>query len=319
MIDAKTGKRLNSFTVTEGRIDGALGIQWFPSLQVTVTNGELNQFLNMYLRANSMAVQAVGHLPQSSGLITAQETNITFALESGPGRTGTVLEAEGQPVPGAQVYLTNMRDGVQITDDVLDPRIDQFPGTQFARTDSRGRFQFPAWLNDYSVLIFAKAGFAEVTVGDLIEHPDIILSPWAKVDRTLLIGNRVGSNETVRLGNAFIPYASYPRAVPALGVFLEAMTDKDGRFSFDRVPPVDLKVYDSPRVRDEKWGTFSTSQSQVLLLKPGEDRTVTLGGRGQWPVVGRFAVNGYDGVFNWRAEAWTLDSILPPTSERPLT
>jgi beta-lactamase regulating signal transducer with metallopeptidase domain/peroxiredoxin len=308
VIDAETGKRLNSFTVTDGRIDApAMGIKWLTELQVAVTNGELDLFLAESQRANAIAVDADGYLPQSSGLITSRGTNITFALKKGPGWTGVVLKPDGQPAVGAQVYLVNMQDGVQI---------DRSPGTQFTRTDAQGRFQFKARLNDYAVLIFAKAGFAQVTVQDLAEHPEIALRPWAKVEGNLLIGNRPGSNETVRVNNASIPYGYHPRSFPVLGLFLEAITDKDGRFSFDRVPPIDVEVYHSPKVRDEKWGTFPVSQSQMFSLKPGEDRTVVIGGKGR-PVIGRLVVNGYDGVINWRSEVWTLDSILPPTSDVP--
>jgi peroxiredoxin len=63
-------------------------------------------------------------------------------------------------------------------------------------------------------------------------------------------------------------------------------------------------------------GTVPTSQTTSFSLKPGESRTLTLGGQGR-PVIGKMVVNGYDGKINWRSDAYTIETILPPADAIP--
>src|SRR6266516_4149074 len=89
-----------------------------------------------------------------------------------------------------------------------------------------------------------------------------------------------------------------------------------GQFSFDRVPPIAMQVYHSPKVKDGKMGTSPMSQTTSFTIRPGEVKTVTSGGKGR-PVAGQLVVNGYNGTIDWRADVYTLELILPPTDEFP--
>lgn len=55
-------------------------------------------------------------------------------------------------------------------------------------------------------------------------------------------------------------------------------------------------------------GVNPMSQTMAFTLRPGEVKTVTVGGRGR-PVTGKVVVNGYDGKINWR--------FLPPVEGLP--
>jgi thiol-disulfide isomerase/thioredoxin len=63
-------------------------------------------------------------------------------------------------------------------------------------------------------------------------------------------------------------------------------------------------------------GTIPLSQSTSFALQPGESKTITIGGLGR-PVLGKVVVNGYDGKINWRSDAYTIESILPPPDGIP--
>jgi peroxiredoxin len=63
-------------------------------------------------------------------------------------------------------------------------------------------------------------------------------------------------------------------------------------------------------------GTIPSSQTISFALKPGELKTITVGGQGR-PVTGQLIVNGYDGKIDWRADVYNLELILPPTDEFP--
>jgi thiol-disulfide isomerase/thioredoxin len=99
-------------------------------------------------------------------------------------------------------------------------------------------------------------------------------------------------------------------------LFLTGKTDDNGQFSFNRVPPINVQVYHSPRVKEDHMGTIPLSQSTSFALQPGESKTITIGGLGR-PVLGKVVVNGYDGKINWRSDAYTIESILPPPDGIP--
>jgi peroxiredoxin len=58
------------------------------------------------------------------------------------------------------------------------------------------------------------------------------------------------------------------------------------------------------------------SQTESFLLRPGETKSITIGGRGR-PVVGKVVVKGYDQKINWRSDAYTIEKILPPPPDIP--
>ena len=58
------------------------------------------------------------------------------------------------------------------------------------------------------------------------------------------------------------------------------------------------------------------SQTTGFALKPGETKTITLGGQGK-PVTGQLVVKGYEGKIDWRADVHNLELILPPMDELP--
>jgi peroxiredoxin len=131
-----------------------------------------------------------------------------------------------------------------------------------------------------------------------------------------MIGSKPGTNESIRLGLAFVPYQNQPRDFPPLSLFLETKTDDTGHFTFERVPPLNVEVYHSPKIRDGSGGTIPMSQNMSFHLQPGEVKSITVGGQGR-PVVGHMVVNGYDGKINWRSGVYNLELVLPPTDELP--
>jgi peroxiredoxin/protocatechuate 3,4-dioxygenase beta subunit len=317
VTDVETKEPIAAFTVTEGRA----GMfpqppQWFNTRQTDGTNGHLDVFLNKGRGTPAtIMVQADGYLPQASGSITSAETNLSFALKKGTGPTGTVLKPDGSPLSGATVYLADMKNGVYVENELkVNKRM--FQDARSARTDDAGKFSFKASIDDYAILIFEDDGFAQVTVETLSTNSEVKLQPWAKVQGKLMIGSRPGTNEEVWLTQAFLPYENYPRNFPPLNLYLKTHTDSDGQFSFDRVPPINVQIYQVPKVKDEMMGTVPTSQTTNFSLQPGEAKTVTIGGEGR-PVIGRMVVRGYDGEINWRSDAYTIEKILPAPEGMP--
>jgi peroxiredoxin/protocatechuate 3,4-dioxygenase beta subunit len=317
VVDVETKAPIPAFTVTEGRMaEFPPQPEWFNTRQHDGTNGQLEVFLNKGKTLPAIMVEADGYVPESSGPIAAAETNLTFALKKGVGPTGTILKPDGSPAARATVYLADMKNGVYVQDNDMKVQSRIYQGTRSARTDDNGKFSFKASVDDYAILVLDDEGFAQVTVDELRRNPDVKLNLWAKVHGKLLIGTRPGTNEEVHLWPAHLPYEFEPRQFPPLNMYLKTTTDSKGEFTFDRVPPFNVQVYHSPKVKEEKMGMTPMSQTVSFALQPGETKTVTIGGQGR-PVIGRVVVNGYDGTINWRSDVYTMEKIVPPADEFP--
>ncbi|MFN7139418.1 MAG: TlpA family protein disulfide reductase, partial [Limisphaerales bacterium] len=221
-----------------------------------------------------------------------------------------VSKPDGSAAADVTVYLTDMRNGVYLSGEPPEVRDHITRGTEKVKTDAEGRFSFKPKVDAYSFIVVDESGFAEVPVRDASQEFKIQLQPWARIAGRLLIGDRAGAREEVRLWPDHLPHAHEPRNFPPLQLFLDTITDDEGNFVFNRVPPVGVQVYHSPKVRDSRMGTTPMSQTTNLLLKPGETRKVTIGGVGR-PVIGRLVVEEYEGTIDWRSDVHTLERILP--------
>jgi thiol-disulfide isomerase/thioredoxin len=312
VVDAETGKPLPAFTVTEGRADEYRReeFNWFNTRKTAQSNGAFTAYFVKRPQPPGVLIEADDYLPYSSGGITATTTNLTVAMKKGTGSAGVLLKPGGQPAAGVTVYLADMRNGVSVDGEKMQVRDRSSRGTRSTRTDDAGKFSFAPQVDAYAVIVVDDAGYLEAKVGDLAPTKEVRLQPWARVEGRLMIGTRPGTNEFVRLGQAHVPYADHPRSFSPLGLYLRTTTDGDGKFVFERVPPIAVEVYHEPKVRDSRTGTIAMSQTTKFSLKPGEKRELTLGGKGR-PVVGRFVVNGYEGRIDWRADVQNLELVVP--------
>jgi thiol-disulfide isomerase/thioredoxin len=309
VLDAETGQPLPVFTLTEGRQDRQnVGVDWQEKGRRTFANGVFDVSVAKERLAPAVLIEAQGYLPQSSGLIYGLGTNLTFLLKKGTGPAGVLLTPDGRPAAGRTVYLSRRRDLISIQGPQLEARANDASGARSARTDAAGRFSFAPDIDAYAVLAVDAAGFALARVEDLKAAPEVRLQPCARLEGTLRIGARAGSNETVRLTPAFSPYQYYPRPLPPYSFSLEATTDDAGHFVFPLAPPVDLKIFHSPRIGGGGEGLIAVTQITNLTLQPGETRQVTLGGQGR-PVVGRVVLKGYDKALDWRDQLCSMELL----------
>jgi peroxiredoxin len=318
VVDAETGRPLSAFTVTEGRADqySREEFNWFNTRKTAQSNGAFTAYFIKRTQPPGLLIEAEGYVPFSSGGIATTETNLTVAMKKGTGPAGVLLKPDGQPAAGVTVYLADMRNGVYVDGEKMQVRERTYPGTRSTRTDDAGKFSFPPQVDAYAVIVVDDAGYLEAKVGDLAPAKEVRLQPWARVEGRLMIGSQPGANESVRLWPAHVPYANHPRSFPPLGLFLRTTTDQEGEFVFERVPPMAVEVYHEPKVRDSRTGSIAMSQTTRFSLKPGEKREVTLGGKGR-PVIGRVAVNGYEGRIDWRADVQSLELIVPEPAGLP--
>lgn len=317
VVDANTGKPIPAFTVTEGAHDRMQGkIRWMETRQTTFSNGTFTLFLRPQPQGVAVSIAADGHWPQTFLHLPSGGTNLTVALKPGTGPAGQVLKPDGQPLTNATVYLPDLENGVQVDGKIMKVREDVFRGTRRTQTDATGHFSFSPRPDDFAVVVVDDAGFAEVKMPALQASPIVRLQPWARVEGKLLIGSRPGTNEEIWLTGSGGFYRDYPRQFGCFSMFLQTTTDSAGHFVFERVPPMDVEIYHSPKVRENPMGVIPETQVTYLSPAPGAKQEVVLGGRGR-PVIGRVVVHGYDGDIQWRADVQSLETVVPEPSNMP--
>jgi peroxiredoxin len=316
VLDAETGRPLPAFALTQGTLDrDRTSFDWAEQTRQQMTGGVFTLNLTRDKRPPAVLIEAEDYLPQSSGPIRALSTNMTFLLKKGSGPSGVLLTPAGQPAAGRTVYFSRLKDLIVLQGPKLTPK--KMSNRDLSTvTDQSGRFSFAPDLDAFAIVAAEDEGFANVRVEDLQTAPQVRLQPWARVEGVLKIGTQPASNQTVRLADAYTPYANYPRPVPPYNISVETATDTDGRFVFPRVPPADVKIFHAPRVGRSDGGVIPITQITNLALKPGETASVTLGGRGR-PVVGRVVLKNYKNAIDWRDQIFWIESIAPEPPDCP--
>ena len=96
----------------------------------------------------------------------------------------------------------------------------------------------PERTEPYRVLLVHESGVANVSHEELLRaNGKVTLQKWASLSGTLKLGGRPQAGETIVLQFDTLPW-SYSRLAPRLTTTHLTTTDKDGNFSFDRVPPL---------------------------------------------------------------------------------
>ena len=316
VLDAETGRPLPAFHLTTGTQDrDHRSFDWTDKGSLLYTNGAFTVIVSKERMRPAVLIEAEGYLPQCSGPVRGLETNVTFRLKKGAGPSGIVLTPGGLPAAGKTIYLSRLKDlvfldGTNLTARKVSSR------TRTTVTDQAGRFTFAPDLDAFAVLVVDDAGFAEVRVADLESAPQVRLQSWARLEGTLKIGAQPGSNETVRLANAFAKFAYYPRPLPPYSISAATTTDSNGRFVFPRVPPADVKIFHAPKVGLAGSEQIPITQITNLTLKDGETRAVTLGGQGR-AVVGRIALKNYHKAVDWQDQVNWIESFAPEPPDCP--
>jgi thiol-disulfide isomerase/thioredoxin len=204
-----------------------------------------------------------------------------FQLEAAPPVEGRIVDPGGEAVKGASVYLATHSQN--LNDWPEENRAGSI--NQKVVTDGQGRFSFPAQFERYAVVAVDDRGFGEVHREPNQQPGDLRLKAWAQVEGRLMHAGRPIPAAWI----SFSPVRILNDTLPHIQDHFAVKTDRDGRFSFPRVPPVKSHV----KAQLSVWGDypFSSSRSVPLDLQPGEKAQVDLGREGT-VVKGRVVLSG---------------------------
>jgi peroxiredoxin len=214
--------------------------------------------------------------------------DVVLAPPDGKPMLGVVLDPDGKPIVNAEVVLAGSQpDGIQI----VDGKLDQEASKRSVKTDTNGRFSLPpsAQLEtqDYKVIVIHDRGYAETPHKSFEADTTLRLKPWGRIEGVYKLGNRILADRAIgyfsdNLGNP---------GVPAIHGEGKARTDAEGRFSFDHVPPGDVRVAPEFRKNPEFAGW---SNGTLVEVKAGEIANAPIGGTGRAIVAKVVLPEGFD-------------------------
>jgi thiol-disulfide isomerase/thioredoxin len=286
VTDAKTGEVVPRFMVVRGMDYGGTGqVSWLEDEAMPCGEGTFTAAFDDAAPAYAVRIDAEGYMSEESRTYRNDEGSQTFNVTLAKGETlsGTVKTPGGEPAQGADVFLCTAGKGVAIRDGAVQNR-----GQALAvRTDDAGQFNFARQRDPHIIVILHDEGYAEATQEALKSEPTVTLAAWGVVEGSVVLGGKPAANESVVL--------SYERSMEAhqqgVSIDYRTVTDGDGVFYLDTLPPGDVRVARELLLRD---GTVLTSHSVPATVRAGATTSVTVGGAGG-AVAGRVALPDGEG------------------------
>ena len=221
-------------------------------------------------------------LSESVNTDQIQGKPIQLKLTEGVTLTGTVVNAQRQPIDGATVIPLSLSRGV------MSNTLDKFTTDSDAVKTVDGKFSIPHLAPGMESLKVTHPDYDFAIVKDI----DLAASPLPNVEVTLTEGGTVQGLVTDENGKPqpnvtlFFQdrYAYNGDAARKAGLLATVITDEEGRYSVSHLPNQICYV-----VRKYEWNSLGVVR-QAVLPQNGKTSTLNLGGRPE--LTGRLIVNG---------------------------
>jgi uncharacterized GH25 family protein len=266
---------------------------WDPLQPVTLKPGET---LEIEVRA--------GARPPAAKTLAAgpHPGQPTLTRKAGPGPQGVVLLPNGKPATDAEVALLVPTKYVAVGKGTFQAYEARQEGL-VVRAGSDGHFSLPLEEGAFGIVAVHDQGFAYIPSEELRSSPQIQLQPWGRIEGTLHIGSRLGTNELVILesGNPLFGEAQINFDQEAF----QARTDSSGRFVLTFVPPGERRIARIIPQGDRSW---VHSAATLVMVKPGEVTHLNMGGSGR-TVIGKLHLTGREP--DWQHVHVSLHNAMP--------
>lgn len=176
-------------------------------------------------------------------------------------------------------------------------------------TDRDGHFRLNRDPEASYLVAVHERGVVWVGAKDLSMNLTVNLQRWGKVEGTVWEYDQPVTNQEVWHSSELLA----DRASRGPGVelaVLRGMTDAQGHFAFDFVPPGKHRFY---RMIPAARGS-SSGPAEMVQVKAGETASLKVGGVGR-PVTGRFTIKNPYVAIEWRKDQHTVNSVTPKPPE----
>ena len=277
VVDRQTDQPVTDFTVTAitywSESESSRGIAQSGSLKNFSASNFHFSYPSNDVKQLVFQVEAVGYRVYRTRRYGVDEPpqTLTIRLEPTPVQSGRVLGINGTPVTGARVFLVKPDDSL-----IISNAKDYFSGMSRTniRPDEKGSFVHATQESNYAIVVATDDGYAEKYYGPGVAAGDLILKPWARVEGILFQEGKPVADASIMLS----PIRQLGGENPHVQDKFQTRTDTLGRFVFSKAPPVPSTVSSLLT----SWQDYPITSNQILPieLKPGETKTVNLGGDG---------------------------------------
>ncbi len=279
--------QINGRNMLNGR-----GWTWDPLEKITLKPGQ-----DLQVEIHAPARAAAKPMVQSSppgGVMKAVH-------KPGPGPSGNILLPGGKPAVDAEVALLVSGKYIALGKGDLRAYEARQEGL-VVRSGADGHFSLPAVEGTTGLVVVHERGFAHVPLAKFEATPEITLEAWGRIEGTLHIGRRLGTNAQVIVESDNMAFGNAP--ILDAEAF-QARTDDAGRFVITFVPPGERKI---ARMIPIGNGSWQHSAPTTVTVKPGVVTQVSVGGTGV-TVVGK--VHVVEREVNWKNVHASLHNQFP--------
>jgi protocatechuate 3,4-dioxygenase beta subunit len=279
VVDSQTGEPIEEFTVIpvlESPDDGLLVER--PDA-ARAGGGQFAFEPQRTDRAYRIRIEAKGYrsaMSERAFRLGDADSTCDFELQPAAPIAGRVLDAKGTPVADAAILLATSSQSIDLLQRRNEARqiITTWNDALVRNTASDGRFSFPAQFERYVIMAFGSDGYAEFEGAREPEESagDLVFQPFARVEGRLLTGDKPVANTEVSLR----PIRPRSAGSPRIDDRYIAVTEGDGRFVFDRVPPVKCALVTGNSIDGDD--AVASSESVPLDPRPGQHIAVSSGG-----------------------------------------
>jgi RNA polymerase sigma factor (sigma-70 family) len=262
----------------------------------------------------ALEAQADGYWPERlTNQVTGPEVHLTIELKKAPPYAGVVLTPAGQPAARATVAVCGRDEWAQLNQ-TGQLQFSPHSSVVGAVADAQGQFRLPPKYAPEMVVVAHAEGFAEMPFSQVSSNTIITLQPWGRIEGTAQLGAKPLVGETIRLGA--LPWLASRST--RVSLYLSAITDAEGRFLFESIPPGEWKVEReiNPVPHEMRGLHFPIHSHGVpVVVASGATARVALGGTGR-PVVGKAVPPDPSASIAWTENTVTL-TLKSPASGAP--
>ncbi len=277
VVDADTGNPITKFRIGIGRDPGKFGGSFYPDYpgmkDYTDPNGaftlQSDEENDAYIDASADDYAETGQTLPAAQNDTVQ---VMLKLKQSPALHGVVVSSFGQPLPGISVALlnSNLRGGGGLS--LSGTKLRSYnQSSKVSVTDDQGQFVLGSPPESGGmVMAVGEAGFACVPVDQVRSSSTVVLQPFGRIVGTMKSGGQPAVSKglivTFNMPGVGSDWDAYKRT-----------TDDQGNFTFENVPPGDVKIQ---RLIPNGENSWSYSDATDVTVKPGETTQVSLGDNG---------------------------------------
>lgn len=197
-----------------------------------------------------------------------------IALSRWDGFEGKVVDIDGNPVPGCTVFATGI--GYHVIAKNGNVVLSGNPGPPASITDEQGYFSMDTVLENFNLVAICRLGFAEIPVTSSAVPPlTLRLKPLLSLSGSLM-KDRISPWQNQRIGIKPL-HDNHLHNIRINALNFETITDGEGHFSLQGLPPLDYKVF---RIVDLINQPHSQGIHKLLNIDEGNSEELSLGGTG---------------------------------------